>query len=114
MPSFCHNLIGIGQFCNADCTIQFTKQAVSVFNPASATILWGWQELTGPKLWHFAHHPTASPQAPPDATTTSLQAFSAYDLPCVEALVHYYHATASFFIVKSTWMSTIKAGNYKS
>ena len=89
MPSFCHNLIGIGQFCDADCTVQFTKQAVLVINLAGTMILQGWWELTGPKLWHFALHPAAFPPAPHDAAMTSLQAFSAYDLPSVEALICY-------------------------
>mgnify|MGYP006191068653 CR=1 FL=1 len=112
MPSFCHNLIGIGQFCNADCTLQFSKWAVSIFNPASATIQWGWCQSTGPKLWHFALHPAASPHAPTDVATTSLQAFSTYDLPSIEALVCYFHAMAGFPI-KSTWLAAIKARNYQ-
>ena len=40
-----------------------------------------------------------------------LSAFSAYDLPNMEALVHYLHAAAGF-PVKSTYLATIKAVNY--
>ena len=53
--------------------------------------------------------PTSSP--PP--MHTSLQAFSAYDLPSVEALVRYFHAAAGF-PVRDTWIKAIQAGNFKS
>ena len=46
-----------------------------------------------------------------DAQETSLAAFSAYDLPSVEALVRYFHAAAGF-PVKDTWLAAIKQGNY--
>ena len=41
------------------------------------------------------------------------EAHSVYDLPSVEALVHYMHA-ASGFSVKSTWLKSIKHGNFDS
>ena len=40
-----------------------------------------------------------------------LSAFSAYNLPIVEVIVHYLHAAAGF-PVKSTWMAAIKSVNY--
>jgi hypothetical protein len=44
----------------------------------------------------------------PDAATRStLQAFSAYDLPSVEALLKYFHVAAGF-PVKDTWLRAIK------
>jgi hypothetical protein len=46
-------------------------------------------------------------------STASLAAFSAYDLPSVEALVRYFHAAAGY-PVKDTWLKAIKAGNYQS
>ena len=44
---------------------------------------------------------------------TYLQAFSAYDLTSVEALIRYFHA-AAVFPVRDTWMKTIQAGNFRS
>ena len=41
----------------------------------------------------------------------SLQAYSAYDLPSVEALVRFFHAAAGY-PVKATWLKAIKAGFY--
>ena len=41
---------------------------------------------------------------------TTTAAYSAYDLPIVEALLRYRHA-ASGFPVKSTWLWAIKKGN---
>jgi hypothetical protein len=40
-------------------------------------------------------------------------ALNAHDLPSVSALVHYLHAAAGF-LVKSTWLAAIKAGNFAS
>ena len=42
-----------------------------------------------------------------------LEAFSAYDLPIVKALVRYLHASTGFS-VRSTWIAVIKAGDYYS
>ena len=40
-----------------------------------------------------------------------MSTFSAYNLPSMEALVHYLHS-AYGFPFKSTWLAAIKAGNY--
>ena len=50
---------------------------------------------------------------PDDQKTTTLQAFSAYDIPSVEALIRYFHA-AEGFPVRDTWLKAIKAGNFAS
>ena len=43
----------------------------------------------------------------------NLKAYSAYDLPSVEALVRYFHA-ADGFPFRTTWMKSIKVGNYRT
>ena len=43
----------------------------------------------------------------------TLKAYISYNLPSVEALVHYFHV-ASGFPVRDTWLSTIKEGNYRT
>ena len=48
---------------------------------------------------------------PKDAKQAILEAYSAYDLPRVAALVRYFHAG---FPVQSTWLNAIGAGNYPS
>ena len=54
------------------------------------------------------------PEGPDNRPTeTSMYAFSAYDLPSVEALVKYFHAAAGY-PVRSIWLAAIKAGNYLS
>ena len=53
MPSFPHTLIGLGPFANLGCQIVFTKTAVSVIHPDGHSILNGWQEHDGPRLWRF-------------------------------------------------------------
>ena len=44
---------------------------------------------------------------------TTLSAYSAYNLPSVEALVRYMHV-ASRFPVNSTWLGAIKKGNFET
>jgi hypothetical protein len=53
MPNFPHTLIGLGPFSNQDCTIVFTKIAVTVYHPDGHPILSGWRDETGPWLWRF-------------------------------------------------------------
>ena len=43
----------------------------------------------------------------------TIEGFSAYDLPSVEALVVYFCAAAGY-PVRDTWLKAIKAGNYES
>ena len=50
---------------------------------------------------------------PHNANMTTLEAYSAYDLPSVEALIRYFHATAGY-PVRSTWLKDIGAGNYST
>ena len=49
----------------------------------------------------------------PSAYKTSLQSFSAYDLPSVEALVRCFHAATGFH-VRNTWLQAINLGNFAS
>ena len=51
MPSFPHTLIGLGPFADLGCQIVFTKTAVSVIHPDGHSILEGWREQDGPRLW---------------------------------------------------------------
>jgi hypothetical protein len=53
MPSFPHTLIGLGPFADLGCRIIFTKTEVSVIHPDGHTILQGWREQDGPRLWRF-------------------------------------------------------------
>ena len=57
------------------------------------------------------------PTCPEDAVTTqeeaTLEAYSSYDLSSVEALVKYFH-TAAGYPVRSTWLTAIKAGYFKT
>ena len=53
MPTFPHTLIGLGPFADLGCKIVFTKTAVSVIHPDGHSILEGWRELDGPRLWRF-------------------------------------------------------------
>ena len=111
MPSFQHNLMGIGKLCDNNCKVVFTKTAVTVFAQDGTSLLNGWREQHGAKLWRFSLIPnkTTTPTWAPQSPT----ALNAHDLPSVGALVHYLHATAGF-PVKSTWLAAIKAGNFAS
>ena len=63
MPSFTHTLIGLGPFTDQGCTIVFTNTAVTIYHPDRHSLLSGWRDLEGPRLWHFPLQPT-HPAAP--------------------------------------------------
>eukprot|EP00804_Cyclotella_cryptica_P025742 CCRYP_002939-RA/>CCRYP_002939-RA protein AED:0.39 eAED:0.39 QI:0/-1/0/1/-1/1/1/0/222 len=111
MPSFRHNLSGIGKICDSDCQVVFDKTSVTVFAPNGTTLLQGWHEQTGAKCWRFSLIPMDT-ISPPPATQTPT-ALNMHDLPSVSALVHYLHAAAGF-PVKSTSLAAINAGNFAS
>ena len=73
------------------------KQDVTVISPEGKPILQGWIEKKLPRLWHFALKPNERGEQ--RYTTTNQkgpEAHSVYDLPSVEALVRYMHATSGF------------------
>ena len=86
-----------------------------MFNSDGDTILAGRRYPFGPRLWRFSLllQNTDAPPAAPITTEATDAAFSAYNLPSVEALVSFYHVSAGF-PVKSTWLRAIKYGNYTS
>ena len=89
MPGFRHTLIGVGPLCDADCTITFTRAAVIVRDARGTPVLTGWRYQSGPRLWRISLQPgkTNLPKMPHNENRTTLEAYSAYDLPSIEALV---------------------------
>ena len=114
MPTFTSTLIGIRPICDANCTVVFKKQDVTVISPEGKNILQGWRENKLPRLWRFALKP--NDRGEQKYTTTNQkgpEAHIVYDLPIVEALVRYMHALAGLPF-KSTWIKAIKNGNFDS
>eukprot|EP00956_Cyclotella_meneghiniana_P023402 scaffold45578_cov41-Cyclotella_meneghiniana.AAC.1 len=103
--------MGIGKLCDNNCKVVFDKAAVTVFAKDGSTLLKGWREQQGAKLWRFSLIPDQD--VTPEWASQVPMALNAHDLPSVGALVHYLHATAGF-PVKATWLAAIKAGNYSS
>ena len=79
-------------------------------------MLRGWRD-PNIKLWRIAVVSDEEQQSPHNSNihgghVVSLQAYSAYDLPSVEALVIFFH-TAAGYSVKATWLvKAIKPGFY--
>ena len=115
MPGFNHTLQGVGPICDADYTAKFSSDDVVVCDVTNITILTGWRQGQAPYLWLIALLPENAdiPEVPQDASRFSLVAYSAYELPSVEALIRYFHAAAGV-PVRSTWLDAIKPGNYAS
>ena len=117
MKGFHENLVGIGPICDAKYSVLFNDELVTIISPTGIPVLKGWREATGNWLWRMSLLPNADKvttvEASPGVTTTTLKAYSAYDLPSVEALVRYFHA-ATGYPVKDVWLKAIKAGNYLS
>ena len=115
MSWFKHTLIGVGPLCDADCTVTFTRASVIVRDAQGSPVLTGWREQSGPRLWRISLQPGESNlhNMPHNANGTTLYAYSAYDLPIVEALILYFHAAAGY-PVRSIWLKSIGAGNYST
>ena len=120
MPGFKHNLLGIGNLCDKDCRVVFTKRSVVICDKTNRPFLTGWREANRAKLWRISLNPEINslptlpnnPEHDPQEEAT-LDAFSAYDLPSVEALIIYFHA-ASGYPVRSTWLKAIELVNFAS
>ena len=53
MPTFANNLLSMGVFCDAGCTVVFTREEVTVTNSAGIKIMQGWRESHGARMWRF-------------------------------------------------------------
>ena len=120
MSGFKHNLLGIGNLCDKDYKVIFTKHSVIIYGRNNKPFLKGWRETSGSKLWRISLSPDLANCLPchEDPTDDSqegatLEVFSAYDLPYIEALVIYFHAAAGY-PVRDTWLKAVKGGNYES
>ena len=98
MPGFQENLVDVVPMCHANCTIIVTKYAFNIYIPTGTPIITGWCETTGPCIWCMSimPNPVNMPLPPDYHKTTTLQSFSDYDRPSVEALIQYFHADAGF------------------
>ena len=99
ISGFTHNLFGIGNLCNKDCKVLFTKKSVIIYDSNNQPFLKGWRETSGARLWRISLRPDLrtylanctpcheDPEADYQEEEATLEAFSAYELPSVEALV---------------------------
>ena len=53
MPNFVNNLLSMGVFCDANCTVTFTKTNITVYDAHGTIILWGIRESSGAKMWRI-------------------------------------------------------------
>ena len=73
MPNFVNNLLSMGVFCDADCTVTFTKLTVTVVNKDGKVVLNGFREPSGARMWRFNLEPPWHPfDKPPLACSTML------------------------------------------
>ena len=105
-----HYLVGIGTLYDSNYTVVSTKSSVTMFDSQDKAILTRWRKHTGTKIWRLYFRPQHQLVTPASSAMASLQAFSAYDISIVEALVCYLHAAAGL-PVRSTWIAAIKDNN---
>ena len=98
MPGFRHTLIGVDPLCDADCTVTFTRAEVIVRDTRGTPLLTGWREKSGLRLWIIALQPGKEnlPSMPNTANMATLEAYSAYKIPSVEAIIRYFHASEGY------------------
>ena len=99
MSGFTHNIFGIGNLCDKYCKVVFTKNSIIIYDSNNQTVLKGWRETSGARLWRIslrpflrtdiANYPPCHEDPENDAQEgeATLEAFSSYDLPSVKALV---------------------------
>ena len=61
MPGFTYNLFGIGNTCDKDCKVLFTKQSVIIYDSNDQPFLKGCRETPGAKLWRISLRPDLRP-----------------------------------------------------
>jgi hypothetical protein len=82
MPSFVNNLLSMGVFCDADCSVTFTKHTVTVTNKEGIVILTGFRETTGARMWRFNLQPPGHPfQKPLACNATPPQLHQTHIIP---------------------------------
>ena len=90
----------MGPIYDATYTATFSKHEVKIYSPTGNPIIIGRHEIDGTHLWRISLLPNPEDvhqlSSSPYSHKTSLQYFSAYDLPSGEALVRYFHADAGF------------------
>ena len=70
--------------------LKYTKFDVTIYNPQGVPIVRGWRQASPSKLWCMALVPgDKHGMEDHEGKTVPLSAFSAYDLPSVEALVRF-------------------------
>ena len=57
MPTFTNTLIGVGPIFDADCTVVFKTENVTVLSPKGEPILQGWRKDKLPRLWRVPLSP---------------------------------------------------------
>ena len=102
----------IGPLCNYDSCVLFDKTAVTVLSKYNAALLRGHHDITGAKIWRFLLFPHNHPAALTQWQSGPV-ALNANNLTSVGALVCYLHV-AAYFLVKSTWLASIKTVKYSS
>ena len=95
------------------------KNSVIICDSNNQPFLKGWRETSGARLWcislrpdlrpDLANRPTCHEEPESDAQEeeATLEAFSAYDLPSVEALVIYFHAADGYPVI-DMWIKAIR------
>ena len=93
IPNFPHTLISVGKIVDENCSVLFEKHKVSVFNSSNRTILTGWREPSGSKLWRV---PITGSHYQPTSTSPPLITANAYSISNTKNLIAYYHAAAGY------------------
>jgi hypothetical protein len=104
LPGLVHNsLISVGQLCDNGCSVTFTQEQVTVSKNGKC-VMYG-SRHPGSRLWRV--------NLKKRFETNQVQCKHAHDNSNQKDLINYLHA-ACFSPVKSTWITSIKNGNFTS
>ena len=57
MSGFKHNILGIGNLCDKDYNVLFTKHSVITYDINNKPFLKGWRETSGAEMWRISLRP---------------------------------------------------------
>ena len=88
MPGFHHNILGIGDFFDADCKVIFTKTSVTIFDKNGYPVITGWIDNNSPKLWNIPLLPNEDDShVRNQAEQTTIGVYSAYNIHSISYFV---------------------------
>ena len=104
LPSFKHSLLSVGQLCDHDCTVIFSKHKCTIYNKQNKPVISG-----------IRNHTTGlyKQQMPANNNTNVHQANATLPTSNLQEHIKYLHK-CTFSPTMRTWIQAVKKGHFKT